>query len=189
MFVLAAFFSILIHELGHAWCMRAFGGRAAIMLHGLGGFAVSDRRFKRAQEIAVSLAGPVVQILFGLSFVAFLMARFDYSSITELQRGLPYKELGVFDNWLIDVIQVSLIWGIFNLIPIFPMDGGQVLFHLLGPKGQKITFSVSVIAGAILVYLFFKSGMLFGAIFLGVMTYENIKRFRGEPTSSVLFPR
>lgn len=189
MFILAGFMSILIHELGHAFSMRMFGGRAAIMLHGFGGYAVSDRNFKRWQHIIISLLGPIAQLLLGAAFTFWLMKHYDYHSLRELWNGLPYKEMGIFDHWLIDVIQVSFFWAIFNLIPIFPLDGGHVIYHLFGPRWQGITFLISVLAGVALIYLFVKAGLIIGAIFLGIMTFENIKRLRGQPTSSSIFPR
>ena len=45
--VAVIFAAVLAHELGHAWWMRHFGARARIMLHALGGQAVSARTFTR----------------------------------------------------------------------------------------------------------------------------------------------
>jgi hypothetical protein len=70
MFVAAAFVSIMIHELGHAVLMRKFGAsRVEIMLYAFGGQAAGNRWLGRWQSVAVSLAGPLVQI------AVLLMAR------------------------------------------------------------------------------------------------------------------
>lgn len=186
MFVLAGLISILVHELGHAFAMRKFGGRAAIVLHSLGGYAVSDKNFSRVQHIVISLAGPVAQILLGVLFNWLLDLRIESMRASgEMIQG----SIGIFDLWLSQMTTISLVWGIFNLIPIFPLDGGQTLFYALGPKLQKVTFGLSVILGILIVYLAFKGGLIFAAIMVGILTYENIKRFRGEHASSILFPR
>ena len=91
-FMLAAFHSILIHELGHALTgLRAGAKQAVIQLHGMGGVAVfPDSRFTRGKSILVTAAGPAASILLAFAF-----------AIIRLLRGSSYRSLltfGVFSG-------------------------------------------------------------------------------------------
>src|SRR3569832_1985176 len=56
------FVSILVHELGHALLLKAYGRPSSILLHGMGGVTMHDRQLPRARGIAVSLAGSGVSL-------------------------------------------------------------------------------------------------------------------------------
>jgi hypothetical protein len=58
MWVVVVLASVLVHELGHAVALKAFGQSSAIVLHGFGGLTFSQRKLDRARSIAVTLAGP-----------------------------------------------------------------------------------------------------------------------------------
>src|SRR4051812_15420088 len=60
--IVVAFASVLIHELGHAWALLAFGSSAEIRIRGMGG-STTGARLSRGQSIAVSAAGPAAGIL------------------------------------------------------------------------------------------------------------------------------
>ncbi len=112
------FVSVLIHELAHAGTIGAFGyGSSRIELGGWGGETMNRRRAKPWQEVLISLAGPAssIALAYLLLFVATRM---------ELDRTNPL---------LVEFIQMMILanraWGIFNLIPIVPLDGGQIMLH------------------------------------------------------------
>lgn len=110
------FGSILVHELGHAFAARRFQlGEIDITLHGFGGLT----RFKRApgpkQGLLVTLAGPFAGLAAG---VVALVATFF---VTTGPAG-----------WLLaEAARINLLWSVFNLLPMYPLDGGSVLFHTL----------------------------------------------------------
>jgi Zn-dependent protease len=119
--IAAVFVSVLVHELGHAFAFRLFGRRASIVLYAFGGLAQSatpvSGRFRR---ILVSLAGPFAQfllagLLFGVYFVSNLNL-IDYHPVVVI--------------FILELFIVSIVWGIFNLIPVFPLDGGQICKEL-----------------------------------------------------------
>ena len=70
LWIICVFVSILLHELGHVFVGRFFGSRGHIVLYSFGGLAVGSKALaSRWQRIAVSLAGPLVQLLlFGILF-------------------------------------------------------------------------------------------------------------------------
>lgn len=159
-FVLAGFISILVHEMGHALAARRFGGQVEIVLQAFGGYArYTSAGITRMQSIAITAAGPLLQILLGLSVM--LIARY----LPELQ--VPAR---MFVIWLIGI---SLIWAIFNLLPILPLDGGRILQAALGPQRIRITLWISLISCAILGVIALNKGLLIAAIFCGLFGFQS----------------
>lgn len=175
--VAAVLVSIVIHELGHAFVMRHYGARPHIVLYALGGLAIPDRGFRRGQDIIVSLAGPFVQIAVGFG-AGFLLSH---------SRG---------DSWWIqqllkDFAFVSIFWGVFNLLPIYPLDGGHVLNSFLGPSFYKVTMGIgALLAIAVGLYLFEvqRQPSLFNLLFFGMLAWQNIQRAQGAQPPPFLRP-
>jgi Zn-dependent protease len=127
--IACVFVSILLHELGHVLMGRLFGSRGHIVLYSFGGLAIgSSDLSSRWQRIAVLLAGPGIQlVLFGL--VAYIVGGVvpDVDVTRErlalVRAGTPRviaaAALGAL--WAI-----NLFWPLLNLLPIWPLDGGQV---------------------------------------------------------------
>ena len=66
LFILAGFFSVLVHELGHGLTIKKFGAPTEIVLQAFGGFATYPRdRFNRKQDFLVTAAGPAIQLVLG----------------------------------------------------------------------------------------------------------------------------
>ncbi len=108
--ILSALFA---HELGHALCALAFGSRATIVLHALGGYTQVEPRLPRAQEIITHLMGPIASIALGASL-------FFAHSWLPSHACLP------------TAMRVSLAWGVMHLLPVLPFDGGKILLSTLG---------------------------------------------------------
>jgi Zn-dependent protease len=116
------FVSILVHEFGHIFIGRAFGSEGRILLYAFGGLAVGSNNLpSRWQRVAVSLAGPGVQLV--LAALLWLM-RFP------LLARLPDPWRGPAAVALFMLLDINLLWAVFNLLPIFPLDGGQVTREL-----------------------------------------------------------
>ena len=178
LFMAAGVVSIIIHELGHALTMRLFGGRhISIVLHGMGGHAISQGEpFSRGQHILISLAGPLLQVACGLLvLIAVIMSAATSSGSTGLQAGPVYELLSSF-------IEVSLFWAVLNLIPVYPMDGGQILRGILGPRRIQLTFQISIIVAIVvglLSYRFLGTYLLpIIMVFSAVENYKALKRTR-----------
>ena len=111
------FFSVLIHEQGHAIAGRLQGMRVErIVLHGMGGFCQFDRAPQSRQGLITSLAGPAA---------GFALAAACWLLLALLGHRLP--ELVVLT--LAQGVWINVVWSVFNLVPMFPMDGGQALLH------------------------------------------------------------
>ncbi len=130
-------FSILVHELGHAFMYRRYGSTARISLHGLGGATFGSAQPAR-QAIAVGAAGSLAQIIL-LALPAYFLREL-------LPLGAPV-ELHFF---LYRLYWVSLFWGVLNLLPIWPLDGGHILENILilrtGKVMRKEVHAVSIVA-------------------------------------------
>ena len=130
-FVAAGAISILVHELGHALLGRHYGARPFIVLQAFGGYAAfPGTYFARRNQFWVTAAGPGAQLL--LALVAMLLMMFT-----------PMRTIG--HHFLSDLIQVSVFWAILNLLPIHPLDGGQMLNAVLGPQRRRTTLKLSLI--------------------------------------------
>ena len=167
-FVAAGFLSIMVHEYGHALTMRKFGKSPQIILHGMGGLAVSaGSPLKRGQNILVTLAGPLSQLLLGV--IAYLIL---FSIGAE---NFPTEQSFLFIK---NIMFVSVFWSIINLIPIHPLDGGQLL--ALATKNPKLTHIVGITIAIPLMIYCFNIGSIFGLVILGMLTADNVKAIRNS---------
>lgn len=180
--VAVVFVSILIHELGHAVLQRHFGGRPWITLYGLGGLAsCSDCDRRPRSQILISLAGPaagfllaglVIAILFAMGHIAL----FRLYWIPIMFRGFasePVNEL------IADLLRVNILWGLINLLPIFPLDGGQIsrqLFSLWNSRtGELQSLQLSCgVAALVAAYGLINQDWYIGIMF-GVLAYSSFQ--------------
>lgn len=149
LWLLAVFLSILIHEFGHSLAFRYYGISSYIVLYHFGGLAIpggsgwasSYRRVRPIQQAIISVAGPVAQL--GLAAVVIVMIRltghqadvpvFPFLNfladerITGTGEAIASLELRWFT---ICLIFPSIQWALLNLLPIYPLDGGQITREL-----------------------------------------------------------
>lgn len=124
--------SILLHELGHAFAFRHYGCSSSITLHGFGGMTVSydAHRLTHREHIVVSLAGPLSQLaLLGIPMLAVMLFADVPPSATTLVAVLVFVNIG---------------WALVNLLPLYPMDGGQVLYRTLAHHGVRRAWPITV---------------------------------------------
>jgi Zn-dependent protease len=164
---------ILVHELGHAVAFRRFGSPAEIVLHGFGGFTTGVAQPPR-RSMVVSLAGPFA------GFAAGALAFWVYRSV-----GIEGELLR---SALSDLIFVTVVWGVFNLLPILPLDGGAVVASALeeatGGGGQRAAQMISLVAAAALAVagiLFKQPYMAMIAAFFGFQNWQALAGARDEP--------
>ncbi len=167
LFMLAGFVSILIHELGHALTGRSFGAYTEIVLHGFGGFAIfPGGRFTRPQSFLLTLAGPGLQVVAAVA-VLLLADRFG-SGPNEFSKAL-----------IRDFTFISIYWAILNLIPVIPLDGGQIMVSLLGPQRMRLALMISIgvaVGGAILLLVLRHGPMM--PIFLASFGWQNYQMLK-----------
>ncbi len=124
LFVLAFFFCVLLHELGHALTAKRYGVQTQdITLYPIGGIAMLKGRPQPREELWIALAGPAVNMVIALLLVPVLLFA---------DRGLPGFSLNLANKTFFQALFLgNLTLALFNMIPAFPMDGGRVLRSIL----------------------------------------------------------
>ncbi|MCA9234550.1 MAG: hypothetical protein KDA44_03735 [Planctomycetales bacterium] len=205
--IAVVFVSILVHELGHAFAQRHFGGRPWITLHAMGGLAACDDcdRAPRSQ-ILIALAGPAAGFASALLAVVALritghVVGFRFGSPDSF--GSAIEGLRIFGgtlyweatgnprmNFLLrQFFWVNIGWGLINLLPIYPLDGGQVSREVLTLKNPRrgivLSLQVSMSAAAIMAgvgLVAWKS--LFTALLFGSLAYSSYQALKAYQSRS-----
>jgi Zn-dependent protease len=191
------FVSVLVHELGHAFVQRYFGGHPWITLYSFGGLASCgdcDRRPR--SQILISLAGPVAGFLLAglVILVLFVSGRFQefkldwvpvHWELFDPRYALEHGKFGPMDWVIASLLFVNIAWGVMNLLPIYPLDGGRIARELfaLGNPQTGIVQSLQLSAGAaVLVAVYaltqkdFFLCIMFG--FLAYGSFQTLQQYR-----------
>lgn len=194
LWLVAFFLSILAHEMGHAMAIRAYGHAPWITLHAFGGLTAHNPTYHYGSrsstpwaQIQISAAGPLTG--FVLAAVILLVI---YLTGHEIVRVGPLGMIPLpvgnvvsprFTHLVQDFLVISIFWGVLNLLPVFPLDGGQIaraLFSMVNPRNgvrQSLALSmVTAVALAILAVTQWQS--LFTALFFGFLAYESFVAYQ-----------
>ncbi|MDR0336140.1 MAG: site-2 protease family protein [Planctomycetaceae bacterium] len=188
LWIAAAFVSILVHELGHAFVFRyVYGVSSQIIFHGMGGMTVPfvphQKRygfFGLLCEVFLSAAGPLAGfVLAGLLAVVFTFLTIQF-------HGTPFENefissgltvYSIIENFIMNVVTISIVWGIFNLLPIYPMDGGHIsreIFSFISPRnGVANSLVLSMVVAILFAVLAVRFGVIFVAILFAYFAYQN----------------
>ncbi len=164
------FVSVLVHEYGHALAALAFGQSSAIDLVGFGGLTTRQGgRLKLWQEFVVVASGPLAGLL--LCFCAYRLS------------GWPLFGKGAYTSYILyAVYSANLFWTLINLLPVLPLDGGNLLSILLqsvfGSRGIKAALFISMCVAALASMYCFLSGYFFFGSFLIMYMFDNYKNWR-----------
>lgn len=128
LYVFGLFFSVLLHEGGHAFSARHYGIKTIeIVMLPLGGLSRLERQPKPAEEFWVALSGPLVNLVIGAGMLGWVYATGGSLSLTHWQQASD-------QNIVPRLAVANLILALFNLLPAFPMDGGRVMRSLLAAR-------------------------------------------------------
>lgn len=159
---LSLFAIVTMHEFGHALACRSVGGRAdQIVLWPLGGVAYVDPPPRPGAVLWSIAAGPLVNVALFFVLAAFLMLNRSFGWLD----AMPNVHGLVSAVWLINLVLL-----IFNLLPVYPLDGGQILRALLWfivGRGRSLMIATIIgfvgVAGVIGIAVWGKS------IWIGIM--------------------
>lgn len=198
--------AFLLHELGHALAAkRLFGAKPEIALgvgtspNGASVFGgvtswrpVYSKKPTNWSQAFVSFAGAgagflgvaallAVAFLCGCEFTVGIAAGTPIPIVfpTEWAVGVDSNEpLASFLGYFVfGFIWICVFWGAVNLVPVYPLDGGQIATALgaqLSPQnGVRNALILSVVCAAGLAYFFFSRGSVFAAFFFAYLTYQN----------------
>ncbi len=169
------FVSVLFHEFGHALTALMFGQNPRIELVALGGLTYhsghNGKTLSFWKQFFIVLNGPIFGFL--LAILATILLQ-----VPALSQGMTGSILSL-------TRVVNLFWTVVNLLPVLPLDGGQLLRVILegifGLKGFKYAILTSmIVAVAISLFFFLTQAFLIGALFflLAFQSYDTFRRTR-----------
>lgn len=175
--VIVVTLSILAHEFGHAIVARAYRLRPNILLHGLGGLCNHDRAERDLHDVFIIAAGPGAGLLLGLAtWVVSLYAPFAWTA----NPG--------FNSVVSMSLYVNIGWSLVNLLPIWPLDGGQLyrllMLRIFKPvRAEKVThYTALVLLGAAIAYGQITRGSLLVMLVIWI-AFANVSALRGNAAS------
>lgn len=166
---LALFAIVLLHEFGHSLACRQTGGSADhIVLWPLGGIAFVDPPRRPGAVLWSIAAGPLVNV--ALVPVLELLWRFAGHAGWDLEAPDTFRLIGM-------IRFINYVLLIFNLLPIYPLDGGQILRALLWfPLGEirslQIASVIGLMGGACLALY----ALMGWSLWLGIMAFFLLSR-------------
>jgi Zn-dependent protease len=184
------FLIILLHEFGHCFAARWTGGQAdEIIMTPLGGLALAMAR-KRPWPTAVTVAGgPLVNVIICLvcGFGLFLTRGVWPLGPWQFNRLLdPNPAWFEFSSYLFWIYAISYGLLLFNLIPVFPLDGGQLLQAVLWKplgyyKSMLMTMNIGLVGSVLMAMVGIASiGSFFGMLLLiiAINCFMNCMQYR-----------
>ena len=186
--VAVVFVSVLAHELGHVGAFRAFGAPAEVVLYSFGGMTIPLRGFDRTsfRDVVISAAGPFAGFAFAALIVAGVVAaggevffRTYFYVIPDVNVLMNRFEYGYTEMALNDLLFVNIYWGLVNLLPVLPLDGGHiargVLMHRDPMRGLRHAMMLSVACGVAIAGLALYSGQTYVFFLFGLLAISSIQ--------------
>ncbi len=190
LFGVALFFCLFAHEMGHALVGRWLGGgQPEVFLAWLGGDCCNETaRLTRMQGVLMTAAGPLTSMALPLILVwpAVAMAvgdAWDGLGITAgFVLGLVPADLLEMSPPMVLLFGVYLVricvwWSLLNLLPVYPLDGGQIMHGLM--RSPISMHRISLTFACVLTFFFLALGawwMVFIMGSLAVLNYRGMKQ-------------
>lgn len=184
------FISILVHELGHAVTgIRLGGGSTWIKLWSMGGLAYNQGgRFTPKTRAMMIIAGPGAGLCLFVIVASVTMVMWPKGVGFEVlwhwmifslnPNDMSYPTQAVF--WenipkmrvLKTLVMINFWWSLVNLLPVYPLDGGQLIDCFM--KSRKKMHQIGMITGAVVAAIgYFYFGSFYVAILFGFLAYQN----------------
>lgn len=147
-FALALIAVLVFHEYGHLRAMKKFGlpTKGMYLIPFFGGIAVGDLPRTQWESLYISMMGPVYGLLMtGVFFGIYLATGSHFCGL---------------------VASVSALLNLFNMIPVHPLDGGQVVKALVFSRRNYLALISFLIVSALCLVVSWKSGLVFLSFFI-----------------------
>lgn len=156
---------IFLHELGHAFAAQLIGTEVkSIVIWLLGGVTnITRKSEKPSHNLVIYAAGPLVNMLLAFLCVLFFMV-VSYLVLPGIQSVAVFLWMQTFINLSFSLALVNIILIVFNLLPIYPLDGGNILH-----SAMEMFFGRS---NADLITLVVSIPVLLGLIIFGLVTRD-----------------
>jgi membrane-associated protease RseP (regulator of RpoE activity) len=186
LWVFCVFLSIIVHEFGHALVSRYYGDDPNVLLYGMGGLCIHEPGLRQTwkQRLLVIIMGPgagfllmIVVILLGAAWLRISPIDVWNHNFRIRERGFQPSMLGL--TFLMFMIEINLFWGLFNLLPIVPLDGGQlstILLTRLSPRaGQRRAYIVSLLTAGFVAIYFVTLESYYNALLMGMLALSSFQ--------------
>lgn len=168
LWITSVFVGVMAHELGHAFAGRKLALDPVITLHGFGGMTSwrGERKLGHGQRIFLSAAGPAVGITIGIAILVLAPRLVPEASLT-VTRLINYT------------VWVNLGWGLLNLAPVLPLDGGHIAASAaeaaFGQRGRTVALVLSLIMTGALALWAIWNGQIWMTILAVVLAVSNFQ--------------
>jgi membrane-associated protease RseP (regulator of RpoE activity) len=201
LWIACVFVSILIHEFGHGLVAKSFHGSPSVVLYALGGLCYSQGERTPGQRLAVLFGGPgagfllcalvmlIASLLYGISPGEHLEMLLRILHLTSnppfaLAR-IPSRTPALIYFFM---VEINFFWGLINLLPVWPLDGGQatqVVLNMFDRRhGVRRGHIVSLLtAGAIAVLAAYGEDYMLALMF-GILAFMNYQTLQSLHQSS-----
>ncbi|MFO1093658.1 MAG: site-2 protease family protein [Planctomycetaceae bacterium] len=166
------FVSILVHELGHATIANLFGYPPSIVLYHFGGLAFYEPAYgyTTPKAILISFAGPAFGFVLG-------------GAVYGLSQLVPPENVSYVGRFaLAQLFWVNIAWGLVNLLPVLPLDGGQITREVClsaSPyRGMTVTQWISIIVAGCVGAWFLVDGQRYNGLFFILLAVQNYRELQ-----------
>jgi len=171
--LMTLFLAVLFHEAGHAAVARMQGKQGVtIVIGAFGGVCVYAADRQRLSDVFIQVAGV---------FVNFMLAGAAWLVHQHVPMGSPLLVACVwsFFTW-------NFVLGIFNSLPIYPQDGGQIVLTLTSAvmrvdRARRLTLAVTITAAVVtlfLIYHFFGTISAFTLVMIALLVFTAFRQLR-----------
>ncbi len=185
LFMVAGFLCLFVHEMGHALLSRSLGGgEPQIVMAWLGGDCCNDHAvLTRWRGVVMTAAGPAASLLLAILSILLLACYIGgleaglYLALNFLVGYVPSDYVALYPSYGLAffkfIIQISVWWSLLNLLPVFPLDGGQIMHGLMNsPQTMHI---VSLTVAAMSMTAFIAMGAWFLVLLMGFLFFLNFR--------------
>ncbi|MGD9856588.1 MAG: site-2 protease family protein [Planctomycetaceae bacterium] len=173
------FVSILVHEFGHATVAALFGYPPRIFLYHFGGLAMyaPGYNYTQGKSILISLAGPGAGFLVGGAVSLLISPLIGWGVVAPPQQGWTLSSFIVEQ-----LLYVNIWWGVVNLLPVLPLDGGNICRDVctsMSPRqGERWAVAIGLATAAAVAVWAFRNGQTYIAILFGFMALQNFEQLQ-----------
>jgi Zn-dependent protease len=190
LWIACVFLSILVHEFGHGLMAKRFRGSPSVVLYAFGGLCYSQGERTPGQRLAVLFWGPgagfllcalvmlVASLLYGIKPAEHLETLLEIFGLTaHIPSGLNHIPSRTPALIYLFLVEINSLWGLVNLLPVWPLDGGQatqVVATVIDRRhGVRRAHIVSLLtAGVIAVFAAYREDYYLALMF-GILAFMN----------------
>ncbi len=198
--VSVCFCSILLHEFGHVWAFRLFGTDGEAVLYAWGGLAIPDREVRGSLgRLVVALAGPTIGFVLAAAAAAAATTsggalHFGFHNFLPSISAWPPSPDHDLSAWYIllnDLLYVNFYWGILNLLPVYPLDGGHAARAILEQRdpagGRRTSLIVSAVVASVLALLAISTGSYYRVLMFALLAVSSMQALESARGASRLY--